>query len=1009
VTLARLLVLALLHCAPALAGVEHYDVSDGLSQNSVVAIASDSRGFLWIGTEDGLNRFDGVDFRSFHRDVSGRGLSGNFIQRLARHREMLWIGTIDGGLSRMYLPEERIEHLAARLPDAAPALQTTAAVLPLSESRALVVTAEGVHRVEWPVGEGEASSVLLQGSGANGGGRPVGDLLRLQDGRVLAAAGAELCLFDAALTTCATLDIDWPEATSGQPIWALAQTADGQLWISFERGIGLVRVDLQRRQSTLISYRDGVFPQAVGGSRALAPAPGNDLWIGTDVGTYRWRADCQCIGARVDAVEGDAASARRVVYALLPGAADQLWIGAWNHGLTRFDPRRQGIERHRPQLPDSSVTALGTSRAFVAEASRLWIGTMGGGVVEAPVIDGQLDGFRQPAELRPPVGREERVWALAPIEQGGLWIGSDSGLWRWRPGAVPQRIARQFDAGRLPNAVRSLLLDRRQRLWVGSETGLFRVAGEPPQVDRVDGLADPRVFALHQARDDRYWIGTWSGVFAFDAEALAIGAELAPEADIRVVWDIADADDGGLWVGTSDGLLHVRRNGSHRRYSDRDGLPNRVIYGIERDADGKLWLSSNRGIARFDPRSGRSVNFGVEDGLQDVEFAFGSHARTPDGQLLFGGAGGFNRIDPRRLAVGGQAPVPVLTAVKVDGALLTPFDSGGRVQHAAPLLQHLQLLPEDRVLELGYAAISDDQPRQLRFRHRLVGFDRDWQEVGTRRFASYTHLAPGSYRFELQASSRFGISSTQPLSLAIEVQPLWWQRGTVQVGAGLLLLLVLGLTVRWRIVELQQQRQRLESEVAERTREIRAQRDVLAAQGAELARVNTELDALSRRDSLTGLLNRRALLEHLALAQQALREHGTPLTLAIADLDHFKRINDSLGHLVGDRALVHLARTWEPLLRAQTLLGRYGGEEFLLIFAGEDAGSAGAIIERLIDRLADTPVPGVRPPLALGVSVGWVVADQPDASPETLLKRADDALYQAKATGRRRAVRAVGG
>ncbi len=992
--------------ATAQAAVEYYDVADGLSQNSVVDIEIDARGFVWIGTEDGLNRFDGVDFKVFQRDVAGRGLSGGFIQRLARHGEMLWIGTVDGGISRMYLPDERIEHLATRLPNVGAASQTIASLLPLTDQVALVGTAQGIFRIDWPVDAAMPATSRQLFAVASEEARALGDILRLRDGRVLAAVGSHVCMLTTDDGNCEPFPLKQPAATLDATIWALAQTSDGSVWISFERGVGLLRLNLETGQSTLLTYDEGGFPTHVGGSRALAAGPNGELWIGTDFGTYRWRPECDCVGPRIDAVDEQTTDSRRVIYALALAQDGQLWIGAWNQGLSRLDPQRQGIERHRPRLAARGNASLGTTRAFVADVDRIWIGMMGVGVLQADVIDGTIGTFSQPDELALPSGREERIWALERADPGGLWIGGDSGLARWLAGDLPQSVLTADQSAPL-QGVRSLLVDREQRVWAGTESGLYLVSGEPPVAQAIGGLADPRVFALHQTPGGLLWIGTWSGIYALDPNTLQAGALLAPAANIRVVWDIADAADGGLWVGSSDGLVHVRPDASFRRYTEQDGLPNRVIYGIEHDAEGMLWLSSNRGVARFDPSTERSVNFGLEDDLQAIEFAFGSHAKAADGSLLFGGAGGFNRIDPRRIAVDDRAPVPVLNSIKVDGAALGATDPQPRVAHAAPLLDHLQLRPQDSVLEIGYAAIAHDQPRQLSFRHRLVGFDRDWQNVGKRRFASYTNLPPGSYRFELHATTRFGSQSQQPRVLNIEVAPLWWQRGAVQITAALMLALGVGGAVRWRINDLKQQRRDLEREVAERTREIRAQRDMVEVQREELSRVNTELDALSRKDALTGLPNRRALLQGLEQAHESHRSTGTPLTLAIADLDHFKRINDALGHLVGDRALIHVARTWEPLLRAQSLLGRYGGEEFLLLFAGEDAAHAPAIIERLIEQLANTPVPGMRPALVIGVSIGWVIATDPAESAESLLKRADDALYRAKASGRGRAVRAL--
>lgn len=988
-TLPALLLGTLLWAVTAVAGVDHYGVEQGLSQNSVVAIESDARGFLWVGTEDGLNRFDGNSFRAFRSEPGQPGLPDGFIQRLDRIDESLWIGTIGGGLARMQLTTEVIEALRDRLPDAVPARTTIHALLALSTTRVLVGTVQGLYQIDWPHQGGTPISQRVDS--ADMGQRPaVRALARLPDGRIAVAGDSGVCLLDRDLTRCAAIDLGVPAPT----IPAIAVT-DSELWVSIDR-VGLSLHELASGRTRTIAFGDPRLPASIARAPALAVSAGGDLWIGSDVGVYRLRRDCDCSSERIDD-EYDDPGVRKIVYALHVDG-ERLWLGAWNHGLDRYDPSRQAIERYRPRLAGRSAASTQIVRALLPDAQGLWLGSYGSGVIRADAVEGQGLRYSQPDALRPQRVGESLIWALARDATGALWIGSDAGLRRWTATDGLQRI--EVGAGDIDGvrSVRALLLDRAGRLWVAGESGLFQVDPRNPGLGAraVVGqdaavLSDRNIFAVHEDRAGRYFVGTWQGVYRFDDQRLTVGAPLAPEAGMRVTWDIADAADGGLWIGTSEGLVHVAADGRWRRYTERDGFANRVIYGIETDASGLLWLSSNRGLTRFDPGSGQVVNFGRHDELQQMEFLFGAHARDARGRILFGGPGGFNRVDPARVELGDSAPLPVLTGVRIDN--VEQAGGAGRFALAAPALERVEVLPGDSVLELHYGAIAYDQPREVRFRYRLLEFNRDWQDARERRFASYTNLPPGEYRFEVEAVSRFGRRSESSRSLAVVVIPSWWETLWFRTALVLLGIAGAGGVIGWRMADLRAQRRELIAQVVARTAELRAQRD-------ELERVNGELAALSTRDPLTGLANRRSLLAELAQAIDQARSHR-PLAVAVADLDHFKRINDGYGHGVGDQALVHLAGQWSALLPAGALLGRYGGEEFLLLLPAHAADDAAQVVERMLQRLREAPVPAVTPELRLSASVGIATLADADTL-ESLINRADAALYAAKREGRDR-------
>jgi diguanylate cyclase (GGDEF)-like protein len=430
-----------------------------------------------------------------------------------------------------------------------------------------------------------------------------------------------------------------------------------------------------------------------------------------------------------------------------------------------------------------------------------------------------------------------------------------------------------------------------------------------------------------------------------------------------------------------------------------------VVYGIRADGRGRLWLSTNNGLSCLDPRTEQFMNYGVSDGLQGSEFNFGAWYQSPTGELFFGGINGFNAFMPDRLRGAAQAPPVVLTSVTVGHRPL---------EGPADEVRSVALGFRDKVLMFEFAALDFTAPERNRFSYKLEGFDPEWVPLAGRRTATYTNLSRGHYVFRLRGANSDGRWNEKGLSVDVHVAAAPW--ATPWALAAYVLLLVGGVVA---VIRIQQRRfdreaeyaRALEQRVQERTRE-------LSERQLELERVNQELAQASVTDSLTGLANRRFLIEYIEkevallqrryrrLAEEAAPAEQVDLAFVMIDLDHFKTINDSAGHAAGDAVLRGMRQLLKSVSRTSDIIVRWGGDEFLLVARELSGDGLAELAERIRGRVAENVFDVgegrvVRTTCSVGFACYPFFKEQLDAlSWEQVISAADRALYVAKASGR---------
>ncbi|MBI5216481.1 MAG: ATP-binding protein [Ignavibacteriae bacterium] len=774
---------------------DHLGMEDGLSESIVLCVLQDKEGFMWFGTADGLNRYDGYSFTVFKNTPSdSSSLINNYVTALFEDRAgNLWVSTITG-LDWFDRTHERFVHYNGSLSENktnVPVSSPTAVVQDARTNELWVGTASGelyqfLARQENPASPPRMKILnryVHSPTDANGlHGSYLTNLTFDTDGNLwIGTRDDGINMFDkrtGAFRHFKHIPSD-PHSLSHNFIQKILCDDEGRMWFGTEGG-GVNRFDAT--SDHFVRYMNNSRDAHSLSHNVVRPVyqdKRGTLWIGTDGGglnVYDKQND-SFVHLLHDNLNPSSPASNRIL-SIIEDRAGTLWFGTWGKGVDRFSPSKQKFKQTETmnlvmsKLPTKFIISL-----FEDSRGRLWFGTHGAGVLmfEPQTKTTELFTYEPLNKNSLP---NNTAWSVREDGNGVLWFATDDGVGSYNPdtkqfGRIGVNLSSTYSLS--SKYAGSIYPEQSGNIvWVTTDKALEKIDVQNGTVKSFPySLGSPEwvngfITAGYNDSNGVLWLGT-SPLLAFDTKTEKY---ISHKKNIgkRPVSFIAEDSKQRMWLGTfNDGVFLFPNDGSEpKHFTEKEGLPNNVCYGMLEDVDGYFWLSTNRGISRLNLATLQFRNYDVNDGLQSNEFNRNAFLKGKDGRLYFGGVNGYNEFLPGEIKDNEYVPPVILTAFR-------KFNEPVNFETPIRFMKELTLSYQENFFSFEFAALDFTEQSKNRYNYMLEGFDEHWVDAGTQRMANYTNVDPGEYVFRVRGSNNDGVWNEEGASIRIIIPPPFWK------------------------------------------------------------------------------------------------------------------------------------------------------------------------------------------------------------------------------------------
>jgi diguanylate cyclase (GGDEF)-like protein len=1007
---------------------EKVTASNELSQQTIIAMFQDSHGYMWFGTQEGLNRFDGIRYKSYLPKFNDEAsLSDGWIYSIDEDTNgNLWVGTNDG-VNILNKGSDTFINYTHNLQSNKQALN----------DKLVRVVHRGLDGTMWVATRKGLNQYIEQDKRfkhhnfLNDSESEAIDIHAIAEDITgalwLGTNKRGLMRFDPITQRLDVIAKDFTGERGSVKIGIRSLYIDDEqvLWIG-SNGSGLFKLDLK---SPKVDNMDELIFAVEGFEQknllAIAEDAHGTLWIGTNTGLYYRQPSTMAFSPVRQQMGGIGDLTTGNIWSLYSDFSGVFWVGTfsglnkWNTKTTQFD------HFFKSNTDEVSLSANNIHFIGSTASEQIYIGSTGGvdlltsdsnSIYHLPLRTDNGDGLK-----------EKRVMSFAYVNDEEIWFGyRSSGASKYNPKTntfVHYDADADKDNTLQRSGVTSILKTENGTVWLGTfDGGLSRYNRETDDFTTflhdptdISSLSSNKIMSLFESKDNALWLGTWdAGVNVFvpkTESAFRITRRqgkldsLSANRALSVIQD----SKGNIWIGTAGGGISIlsaqnkeRGDISFTNLNTENGLPSNAIYGLVEDDDGYIWGSTNKGLVKINSESYEMTIYKESSGLQGNEFNSGAYHKASDGYLYFGGTNGVTRFKPEDIKAN---PIPP----KID---FTSFQRLNIVENIGDALNEegvIQVDYTDYLIAFEFAALDFASPANNQFKYKLNGFDKDWVEVRGNRRAVYTNLPAGEYEFTVIASNSDGVWNEKGKSIGLVVNPApWFSWWAYSIYIAILCAVLWFIYTHYR--RKNEQRAIYQIQLAEE----------VSARTAELSEANEQLLHASITDQLTGLHNRRYLAEAMAerlesinrtfgqaILDDRMSAYSGPRIMALMfDLDGFKPINDNYGHDAGDQVIIQVAEILQRESRQEDIVIRWGGDEYMVVAEVENLEQAKALVERIRVAISSHAFDvGLSNKFHLSSSLGFALYPFSHFAPHSITwdqvhLLADHALYKSKDAGR---------
>lgn len=753
----------------------NYTVSDGLCANTIWDIEQDEQGFMWFGTKYGLNRFDGYEFKSFQFNKNIQGTIGNnFIRKIFKYDKFtFWIGTDEG----IYIFDLKTEKFKLFEPLGKIFINDifkakTGKIWIATKEKGVYSYQPQTNKIENIIYQPKTQSSLSSNEISKIIEDKLGDIWIGTYGKgidVISASNKSIKHYKASSAL---------GSLSNDIILDLYLDLEGRIWVgTMSGGLNVWDAKTQKFKFFQKAGNKGISDNIVRG--IYQPKPGI-LYLATEKGLNIFDIKNNKFISYQNKNNDPYSLSDDAVYTVFKDKEGGIWVGTFFGGLNYYHEKALGLEYYYPSGVSNSLSGNAVSAFLETKSGEFWIGTEDGGLNNFNTTDKSFKKY--PFKPSQDSLSYHNIHALYEDKKGNIWIGMYTGglnILNPRTGKIKRYKSNPLDGKTLSdNSIYSIDEDREGRIWVSTISGLnlYQPGSDSFLQIKEKYLAKSCIYQVYQDKDLVLWIATYDNgliritkdgklkQYAFSARKGAISS--------NKVISILDDERGNLWLGTDGGGLNVFNKISEKFtvYDERFGVTSDVIYGVLKDSKSNLWLSTNSGIFELNMSNNTTRNFGKWDNLQSQQYNYKSYYKSKDGKIYFGGINGFNSFYPQKIKTAIQPAKVVFTNFQLFNKDINISDKESPIKQSINFSPSIKLSHNQSVISIEYAALSYISPNKIQYSFKMEGFDKDWNDVGAQRKATYTNLPAGDYVFkvrESETSTNSNISNISTVNITI--------------------------------------------------------------------------------------------------------------------------------------------------------------------------------------------------------------------------------------------------